>query len=49
MTQVNVRSTGPREFSVTVRGDGAETSHKVSVPASLLAISDCPTWTTRPW
>ena len=36
MTQVQVTATGPREFGVTVRGEGVETSHKVTVPESLV-------------
>ncbi len=36
MTQLHVTAMGPREFGVTVRGDGAETSHEVTVPQSLV-------------
>ena len=36
MTQVNVTAMGPQEFGVTVSGEGVETSHKVSVPESLV-------------
>ena len=36
MTQVHVTAMGPREFGVTVRGEGAETNHKVTVPDSLV-------------
>ena len=36
MTQVQVTATGPREFGVTVSGEGGETSHKVTVPESLV-------------
>lgn len=36
MTQVHVTATGPREFGVTVSGEGVDTSHKVTVPESLV-------------
>ena len=36
MTQVHVTAVGPREFGVTVSGEDVETSHKVTVPESLV-------------
>ena len=36
MTQVQVTAMGPREFGVTVSGEGVDTSHKVTVPESLV-------------
>ena len=36
MTQVQVTAMGPEGFGVTVRGGGAEASHKVTVPESLV-------------
>ena len=42
MTQVQVTAMGPNEFGVTVRGEGAETSHKVSVPNALVEALDLP-------
>ncbi len=36
MTQLSVTAMGPQEFGVTVSGEGVETSHKVTVPQSLV-------------
>ncbi len=36
MTQVDVTARGPQRFGVTLRGEGVETSHEVSVPDSLV-------------
>lgn len=36
MTQLQVTPMGPQEFGVTVSGEGAETGHKVTVPAALV-------------
>ena len=42
MTQVQVTAMGPKEFGVTVRGEGTETSHKVSVPNALVEALGLP-------
>jgi hypothetical protein len=36
MADVSVTSTGPREFDVQVRDADGETSHKVTVPESMV-------------
>lgn len=36
MTQVHVTAMGPQEFGVTVSGEGADTSHTVTLPQSLV-------------
>lgn len=36
MSQVRITETGPREFEVTVSGEGVETNHVVKVPDSLV-------------
>ena len=36
MANVTIASTGPREFKVEVRDAGQETSHRVTVPESLI-------------
>lgn len=36
MADIDISSTGPREFEVTVRTGESETSHRVTVPESLL-------------
>lgn len=43
MSQIGITETGPRQFEVTVRGEGVDTTHVVTVPDSLvddLGLSD---------
>ena len=42
MAEITISSTGPREFHVEVRQDGDRTSHRVTVPESLIDELDLP-------
>lgn len=42
MADITIASTGPREFEVGVRDAGHQTSHRVSVPESLIKELELP-------